>query len=557
MKIKQCKYFAFFLILLTTVSAYALAPVESLILGNFSEKYLESENDPLYYLFKHDEDLKATDIKNLHRSLAIYRGFYEEGKNLEKFCKNSTKIEYVNPLEKIQVERSITATLQYITLDLISRAIPQYAKYFEFTKEEYGNLVDGLVGNYCSSNLSVISKKELKNNLLLKFDKENSFVLPTVSNNKLFPEPLKGIIPERLAKENEFKYTIKIFQNTCSWSGDPQNAGLLIPFLKDSNIMAFIFRQMSGKSLDWMEASNLVTLKNDKNTLPVLCEGLICRKASKEYFENKIFHSVGGNSIYEDFRRLYCEDLKMLSYKPKEYDPRLAKIMNSITLDEEIFLNSQLSALITGVPDFLLGVDKFSKGADVLRSTTDQMMDEWANKSVSLFSKELYFEEPLTLELVDRKFYFNTYTPELKMEFDINLGEFDRINQSIGKVKMSFEINVLNSYLRYYRQAIIDLNSKALVEKERLISQFKLQITNDVQNAKDKLIIPPWKGDLEAIIVNELTDQLLLKDPQMLKLAEPGFHKINIEINYAPFALKYINHQFIMLENDTRNKLLK
>jgi hypothetical protein len=64
--------------------------------------------------------------------------------------------------------KTVIATLQYIALDLTSRAIPQYAKYFEFNREEYVNMVDGLVGNYCSSNISVISKKELRNNLIKK-----------------------------------------------------------------------------------------------------------------------------------------------------------------------------------------------------------------------------------------------------------------------------------------------------------------------------------------------------------------------------------------------------
>jgi hypothetical protein len=537
-----------------SLNLYALAPVESLDLGNFSDKYVESVSDPLFYLFKRPADIVSSDMSVMRKSLAIYRGFYEEGKNLEKFCRIPAKIEYATSIEKMQAERSVLATLQYIALDLTSRAIPQYAKYFEFSKAEYSNLVEGMIGNHCSANLSVISIKELKNNLLLKFEKENSFQLPSVSSNKLFPSTLKSIIPEKIARENEFKYSVKIFEYACSWGGDPQNAGLLIPFLKDHNLMSFIFRQMSGKSFDWNEYLNLVTLQDDSNTLAVWCDGLICRKMDKEKFNQRAIHALGSFNFYDDFRRLYCEEIIMKNYRPKENDPRLAKIMNSISLEEEVFLSSQLTALITGVPDFLLGTDSFNKGEDVFRANIDQFMTDWAQKSVENFSKELFFEESLTLELIERKQYFDPFSAELKLAFDVNLGEFDRINQSVGKVKVTFEINILKSYLRYYRQAIIDLDSNSKEGKNRLNAQFKLQITNDVQNAKNKLLIPPWKGDLEAIIVSEISDQLLLKEKNALKLKDSGFEKIIVEISYAPFALKYINHQFNMLKNANGQK---
>lgn len=551
MKHKQCKIFSFLAVIFYSLNLYALAPVESLVLGNMSEQYSENETDPLFYVFKHSSNLKPEDVKGLRRELAVYRGFYEEGKNLDKFCKNPGKIDYVSPLEVTQIKRSIMATLQYIALDLTTRAIPQYAKYFEFSRDEYANLVNGLVGNYCSINLSVISKKELKNNLFLKFDKENTFALPSVDSNPLFPKALKTIIPERFARENEFKYTIKVFQHMCSWGGDPRNAGLLIPFLKDANLMAFIFRQMASKSIDWNDYKNEVMLKEDSQTQPVWCDGLICRKSTKENFEQHVYHALGSSDVYDDFRKLYCEEMQDIYFTPKDSDPKLAKIMNSLTLDEENFLNSQLIALITGIPDFLLGVPTLNKGEDVLRASIDQIMQEWALKSVNGFSKELLFEEPLTLELVERKQYFDKVSPELKVAFDVNLGEFDRINQTIGKVKMTFEINILKSYLRYYRQAVLDLDPRDHAEKNRLTAQFKVQITQAVQDAKEKLIIPPWKGDLEAILVNEIAEQLIAKQGDVLHLSDKGFQKIIIEINYAPFALKYINHQFSMLKGST------
>ena len=116
---------------------WALAPLESLVLGNFSENYSENETDPLNYVFARDK-YQSTDAGH-KRDLALYRGFYEEGKNTFNYCKNYREIHYATDWEKLQVMRSTLSELQYIGLDITSRALPQYAKALEFTRQEYVN----------------------------------------------------------------------------------------------------------------------------------------------------------------------------------------------------------------------------------------------------------------------------------------------------------------------------------------------------------------------------------------------------------------------------------
>ena len=165
----------FFLISLVAPieSVHALVPIESLVLGNFAETYSEAESDPLSYVFGRDKF--QPEINSYKRELALYRGFSVEGKNTQNYCKINRQIRYKSEWEKVQVMRSMLSEIQYIGLDITARAIPQYAKALEFSKDEYINLIDGLVGNFCSANLSVISKKELRNNLVVKFDKANTF----------------------------------------------------------------------------------------------------------------------------------------------------------------------------------------------------------------------------------------------------------------------------------------------------------------------------------------------------------------------------------------------
>ena len=457
-------------------NSFALMPMESLALGDFSSEYSESKNDPLDFVFGRDLKNDNKSLDEFKNNLAIYRGFYEEGKNLINSCKKTTEIRYNNEWDKIQVERTIMSEIQYIGLDITSRAIPQYAKYFEFSEEEYKNLVDDLVGNYCSNNLSVISKRELKNNLLLKFTKDNSFTLPTVKGNPLFPDNMDKYVSEKLAKDHEFKTTIKIFQSMCSWSGDPDSPGLMVPFLKHGALMSFINRQFDGKTIGWNKEKNTLNLVENNKSIQVLCDNLICRKTTQNEFKNKIILSVGSTSFGQDFKYLFCDSFQVKDYNTKNIDPRLKKMINDLTFDDENFLVGQFIALITGYPDFLLGLEKFTAGEDLLRASIDYTWTNWAKTQSSNLNRELYFEEPLTLELIDRKLYFKNDQKDLKVAFDVNLGEIDRINQKVGKLGMNFKIEIPASYIKYHRSALIHLDWSIEGEKDRLINRFKYQL---------------------------------------------------------------------------------
>ncbi len=538
--------------LMSNSKVWALAPIESLVLGNFSENYSENESDPLNYVFSRDKSMQNTS-SSYKKELALYRGFYEEGKNTVNYCKQNRAIHYATEWEKVQVMRSLLSEIQYIGLDLTSRALPQYAKALEFTKEEYTNLVEGLVGNYCSANLSVISKKELRNNLLVKFDHENSFKLPSVAGNPYFPDNMDSYLPAKSALEQEFKYTVKLFQSICSWGGNPTNAGLMVPILKNPALMSFFFRQMNNQVIDWKEINNTVFLKEDKSTVQVWCDNLICRKTFRENFYNKLYYSVGGTNFAEDLRRLYCEEWRLIDYKPAENDERIAHMMNTISFDEENFINSQFIALITGVPDFLLRGEKFSQAVDVLRSSVDYTWTKWARAQTDVLNRDLFFEEPLSLEMIDRSLYFNPHSGIPKVAFDVNLGEFDRVSERLGKVRVSFNIKIQRSFLHYYRDTLKNMDPRNKTEKERLLKRFKMQLTKDVFNAREKFIIPPWKGDLEGLIAQELSEQIVIISDRDFKIKESGLEPISIELNYGIFALKYINHQKTVKNSQIRD----
>ncbi|MBY0412550.1 MAG: hypothetical protein K2Q18_00220, partial [Bdellovibrionales bacterium] len=421
---------------------------------------------------------------------------------------------------------------------------------------EFGNMVENLVGNYCSTNISVISKRELTNNMLLKFEKENTFSLPTIDGNPFFPDNMNSYLPPKKAKEQEFLYTVKLFQALCSWSGNPSNPGLMVPILKNGPLMAFFARQMSNQEIAWNERSNTLYLKEKNDTVQVWCENLICRKVNQETLQRKFIYSIGGTSVNEDMKRLYCDDFRDNDYKPKEMDARLAKIMNTTSFDEENFINSQFIALITGVPDFLLRAEKFNDGADLMRASLDFTWNRWAKNASSSFNNDLFFEEPLLLEYIPFKQYYSKISPKLKIAFDVNLGEFDRLVERNGKLKATFKVNVSNAFLKFYRRAMYDIEyyqNNSQEERARLLNRFKLQLTKDIQSAREKFIIPPWKGDLETIVANVITSEIVETPENYLNFNNPGEYSIEVEVNYGLFALKYINHQLRVKQNQEKN----
>jgi len=57
--------------------SYALQPVESLVLGDFSADYNENKTDPLEYVFGRDFSNSGQSIDQFKKDLAMYRAFYE------------------------------------------------------------------------------------------------------------------------------------------------------------------------------------------------------------------------------------------------------------------------------------------------------------------------------------------------------------------------------------------------------------------------------------------------------------------------------------------------
>ncbi|HAZ13347.1 MAG: hypothetical protein A2X86_15010 [Bdellovibrionales bacterium GWA2_49_15] len=521
----------------------AFVPLESLVLGDLSQILLERKSDPIQYVLRVEKEQDAS-MNAYTRFLAFYRGVYSEGENLKNYCPFAPKAIYARPIELDQVKRSVMATLQYLGLDLTSRAIALYAKQLEYGQDEWRNLADRLVGQYCSKNLTIISLKQLRKNLDVYFEHGASFELPSVENNPLFSKALSGKFQTEKSRELEFLQTVKLFRAVCTWGNESDNPRLLVPFLRNPIIMATVIRHFTDTEMAYNSIDNSVYLTSRKDSgVKVWCENLICRKRNSEYLQKKIFRSIGSKSVKGDLESLYCHSFRDLDFLNREQVPEIKKWTDTQSFDDFNFQQSQFLSLLTGVPDFLLRSTNFTTSQDMLRASFDQMWDEWAQGQVKTKSRDLYYEEPLAMELVDRGLYFNPFRPDFKVVFDVNLGELDRANRIVGKIKAKFHLEIHNTFLAWIRSEWNDLDPRNVRKRDSIVKNMIKSIEDQVQANRKNFILPPWDGNLENLIADEIIQQLSLYKGPFFSKSPTGIMRIPIEINYGPFALKYLAYE--------------
>lgn len=540
---------------MTMGSGYALVPIESLILGDISSQYQEKQSDPLVYLFRPDANL-GNESLNYRSQLGNYLGFAQEGKNLDNLCRTRPQIQYQTSWNKEQVKRSAIATLQYVGLDVTVRAIGKYAKFLEFTNEQYENMTDQLVTNYCSPNLTVISLRELRQNMKMKFQ-SSDFEIPSIKDNPLFPQKLGTITKIDDAIEQELLQTVKLFRAFCSWGGDPHDLRLLVPLVRHPVLMSFIARQMGGKKFIWKDADRSIRLVNDPFTPKILCENMICRKRKSEYFSRNIPLSLGSEGIERDVAHLYCTEFRDADYS-KIQNPLIQKWINKQTFDEQNLMVAQFIALLTGIPDFFVRARNFNDAQDFLRFSMDKSFTDWAEEKTGNFSKDLYYEEGLTVEKVERMLFFKNNKPNFKVILDVNMGEVDRANQILGKISLSFNLVLAKNLLASVRERWANIDPrKEKEQKEVIINFMRRHISDAMENERKKFVIPPWKGDLEELILREILEQLVSYQGDYFSERDKSLVTIPVVFNYAPFALRYIANEFLVERQKDKEKALK
>lgn len=554
-------------------TAFALAPLQNLLLGDYRSVSPIEDSDPLEAIFKefdkdnieiskqklptgfkNQSDYDEEDLLKKRISFGLFRGFVEEGMNLDNFCRNSDKIVYSTTEKKNQAKRAFITALQYLMLDISTQYLPLYAKYFEYQKDEYENLVSNLVNNHCSKNLTVISIRQLVFNMLTRWESSNNS-FPSVSKNPYFPKKLWDLELKSSARSSEFAWTIELFKASCSWGNEIDNYRLLVPFLRSPFLASIVVREMSGKALSWSDRESSPTLVSKKNSLKVSCQNLICRRVTDEVFKREIPISIGSTGIGNDFKRLYCSEFKNATFTTKNQVPKIKKRIKEMTFDEQNMMVGQMIALRTGVPDFLIQSEEFKELKDIVRSSLDQTWDTWAFGERNRSRKNLSFEEPLSIKVVDREIHYNSFDPNFKIYLDINQGEYDKINSISGKLKASLDINFSKKFLKWAKSQMMNLNFDEDSQKlKRIRIPFRKIIEDDIKTFIANLPTVPIGTQIIDVITDELLKQLDSFTGDDFMGEVQGLQKVKINFSFGLFALRHLHERFKILKNQGKVK---
>ena len=535
-----------FLFFLCVLKVDALVPIESLVLGDFSSLYEREKSDPLEYIFRRENPTSSgSNYKELKRQLGYFRGFYLEGQKLKNHCQVRRKVRYSTFKERVETKRSLLATLQYIGIDLTLRAISDYSKELEFKKSDFNNLVQNLTNNFCSKNMTIISQRQLKKNFELQFKSSGEKLqIPSIEKNPFFPSSLLQINGERERLEQEFMYSIKLFRSFCSWGNDAQNLRLLVPLAKHPSIMAFVIRQLINKGLVWDPIQNKNLSKTNLKTVQVWCEEFICRRVDYKKFNSLRWKSIGSKTFKRDLENLYCEDFLEVGYTYKNQEPRVKRIIEKKDLFEDQLMVSQMIALITGIPDFLVGAKKLNDGLEFTKASMERSWNRWANEQNKKFNEEILFEESFIIEPVRKDLYFNNLYPDFGVKLDVNLGELDRVVSMLGKLKTKVSIKVSKSFLSWVRGELLE--ALRVGDKKKIKSLKKLfivHIRDQIISKKALWKLPPWRKNLEVLIVRELLKQLQGYRGDFFETDHPKILSLPIEFYYGMYALRYMNYK--------------
>lgn len=556
-------------LLFLNLPSNALVPLENVLLGNYQIDAYEETSDPLSALFRDyddslqnqtelkkpigmSEELSLTD-RELFRSrikLGLFRGYIEEGFNLETQCKTRPEISYATLEDKTQAMRAYLATIQYLTLDLTTHYLPLYAKFFEFSEDDYTNLVNNLVGNFCSQNLTTLSLRQLKLNMIQRYKVESNYKLPSVKGNPYFPERLARQESRRSARESEFAWTVELFKASCSWGNEVDNFRLLVPILRSPAIAAMVIRELSGQSLSWSDEKSSPTLETSNKTSRIACQNLVCRKLPLDKFLTQIPRSVGSTSIRGDFERLYCNEFRDADFKIRNQIPKIAERIKEITFDEQNMLIGQLVALSTGVPDFLIQSPKFDDLKESMRSSLDMAWDFWAKGQNENFKKGLGYEEPLKIQVVETEIFFRKFHPDFEVHLDINQGEFDRVNSIVGKLKTKMGLKFSKKFLQWARDQWKSIDpTKQKNKVERIKIPFRKMVEDQIETLISSYPIVPLTKKIDELIVDEIIKQLDTYEGNFFSGDQEGFLEIPVYVNYGIFALRHMHDRYNIKRN--------
>ena len=451
-----------------------------------------------------------------------YRNFIYEGMRLKESChgKKKTPSAYSPHWQKQRAKRSVYTTLQYLGLMATIQHLSLYARHFDFTEEEYGHLGKGLIGNYCSSNMTLMAHTTLKKHWAASFHHPVR-PLPEHGGMDIFKHFTPLFIDKERIRKREFALTVDLFKAFCSWGNDPDDLRLLVPLVRNPSIMAFAFRHLTHTKLKWNQQTGELLYSDDPEASSISCQNFICRR---DYYKR---------FVLQDLNRLYCRELRDVDYKKNAgTPPKIQKIVNNLTETRAQLMSSHFVSLITGVPDFFLYAEKFSDMEAFLRNSMEMRWKKWLLKSKHYIEPKFFYEERLRLDTIPSP-------PEapLELAFQVNFGEWDRSVNRVGRVKKIIRLDVFKNVLA---------NAKRMGRKnpERAVGYLKKMLRHQIVKTHPRAApLPVSPEEWSDRVIAELSTKIY-RYGGTWKLGGSGEKlPVSIQVHYAPFALQYLHRR--------------
>lgn len=533
-----------FLSLFISLNAWALIPIEGLILGDVKDI---RQFDPLEGLLT----IMPVSLSSEESRLKEYYGLYREGKNLTLSCDSRGISRYQSSSQKEQALSSVASTLQYVGLDVTVKAIADYAKLLNVSKTDYEILSDNLVNNYCSENLTVYSKKLLRKNLSYEFDKDSDLNLPSLEKG-LYSQAQIELSESKETRTREFLYTIKNFKSLCSWGGDIDDFRMMTPYLSNPFIFTMMMNELDQKKIRYNTTLGAVVLEENPESIQVTCENLICRRVSRERFERTFSHMVGATNFRIELQTMYCNDFRFLSYKTQE-DEVLKKWMKEKTLEDPILETAQFISLMTHKSDLLFSAPSFSGIKKLMAKNIQDKGNIWAKNRTNELFLDITYEEPMRVKLIPHKIE-KTVEGDFSLNFDYTLGEFDQNLMSEDSLSMTVDLDISQNYIRWLREEWLRANNKSMYQRQDDLIQIVAEFINHQLKKKEDLFLTSlWTDQMGVIMAKEFTRQLETYQSKKLLQIDNKMLKLPIRFRFGLFALQY---QYNKFQTEFRSKSL-
>lgn len=524
---------------LVTKLAWGLVPLEGLVLGQVDR---ELQPDPLTTIFSSSLTGADVDLAQ-HRT---YRSFIQEAQELQQSCSFIGRASYANPQSETVARRTMVATLQYVGLDATVKAIGTYARTLQMSETEYTQLADNLVKGSCSPNLSVYGLRLIKQNLLAAYKTEGIYFLPRFPGAPMSSPELSISSNSVETRELEFHHTVKNFRALCSWGGDVTNYRLLPPLISSPQVMSAVMRYMEGVGLEYDARGRSVKLV-ERNHLRVSCDGPICRPVPANVFQRQFPRMVGSSGLKQDLQRQWCEHFRFQNYVSG--DQQSAQVRDWIKqqdLADERKDVAMMVSLLTSTSDLVLMAKSYPEVGDSLKRTIEQRWNDWAATSIKRFSRDLFFEEALEIELLapDRA-KLAARGETFGLDLAITMGELDRVIRLNDKIAVDFGLKVSRNWLRWVRSQALQsgLKEDPTAESEALVSSVSATLRALMQKGYGYFPYFQANQNLEELLAQELIRQLSFYEGRYFDDVNERMVQLPVRFHYGLFALSYVRYK--------------